>query len=536
MHDLLFDPLIGVRTASGPRHLNLPDLLSALCSGQIDAYTGLRPHQCDPWHVFLVQIAASIRARTPNAQLPADAAYWRDGLLDLADGEATAWSLIVDDVRRPAFLQHPWKSWTAEAADYGVLSSRGKETHDLKAATPDELDILVTSKNHDVKIARIGADAAESWLYALLLLQTTSGVLGAGNYGIVRMNSGTGSRCVISMTRSLHPSQRFVDELQAIQQLRATVCEKYQYVQRGIVLSWLTCWDRNTHQHQLRQLEPWFVEAARPIRLRSGADGAIFALGANSKARQLGPKTVENGDVGDPWTPLNVEDKKKGQSALTLSSEGFSPRRLTDLLFEQGFKLTDLQRPTSGPEPGWFVASCLVRGQGTTKGFHRIELPIPPKARMALFNRQSRDTLAHLAQHLLSDAKDVQRALETALTVLVEGGPDKADFDRDAVKGWVERMRSDFKRRWEAGYFEALWRGADEAHTRLRSDWQQDLVNRAQLLLDAAAMRYPSPSNRYWRATMQAQSALRGMLHKQGLPMPSAHTAQSIDAVEEIAE
>lgn len=536
MHDLLFDSLIGVRTTSGPQQLNLPELLASLCSGQIDAYTGLRPHQCDHWHVFLVQVAASIQARYPTAELPEDSAYWRHGLLDLAEGAETAWTLVVDDVTKPAFLQHPWKSWAAEATDYGVSSSRGKESYDVKAGAPDELDVLVTSKNHDVKIARIGATAAESWLYALLLLQTTSGFLGAGNYGIVRMNGGFASRCIISMTRSLHPSQRFIEEVRAIQQLRATICTQHQYAERGVVLTWLTGWDRGGHQHHLQQLEPWFVEAARPIRLRSGADGAIFALGATSKARQLGPKTVENGDVGDPWTPLNVQDKKKGRSALTLSGDGFSPQRLTDLLFEQGFKLTDLQRPTSGPEQGWFVASCLVRGQGTTEGFHRIELPIPPKARMALFHKQSRDTLGHLAQNLLSDAKDVQKALGTALTVLVEGGPDKADFDRDAVKGWVERMRGEFKRGWEAGYFSALWRGVDEAQTNLRSDWQQGLVDRAQLLLDTAAMRLPLPSNRYWRACIQAQSALRGMLHKQGLPMPGAQSVQSIEAAKEIVE
>ncbi|MCP2835077.1 hypothetical protein, partial [Salmonella enterica] len=80
-------------------------------------------------------------------------------------------------------------------------------------------------------------------------------------------------------------------------------------------------------------------------------------------------KNLESGDVGDPWIPLNTEDKKKGRSALTLPAAGFTPDRLTDLLFEQGFELTALQRPRPGDEPGWFVASVLVRGQGTTEGF-----------------------------------------------------------------------------------------------------------------------------------------------------------------------
>lgn len=522
MHDLLSDPLIGVRTYEGERSLNLPELLAALSAGDVEGYTGLRPHQADPWHVFLVQLAASIQARHPTDSLPTDPAYWHAGLLDLADGLDTAWRLVVDDVTKPAFLQHPWKSWDAEAADYGVKTVRGKTAYEPKATTPDELDVLVTSKNHDVKMARIGPGGAEAWMFALLLLQTTSGFFGQGNYGIVRMNGGFASRSVVSWTRSLNPSCRFIDEVAALQYTRPRVCQEFNYPQRGVALTWLTHWDRSSHQHLLQHLEPWFIEAARPVRLVMTPDSTLIALGATSKTRQIGPKTVENGDVGDPWTPLNVQDKKKGQSALTLSAEGFTPQRLTDLLFEQGFKLTALQRPKPGNEPGWFVASCLVRGQGTTEGFHRMELPVPPKARMALFDKPSRDTLAHLAHHLLTDAKGVQKALSTALTVLAEGGPEQADFDRDAVKRWVDRARTDYGRRWETLYFPTLWRGADEDHAHVRTAWQQHLVDQAQALLDEAAMRLPLPSNRRWRAIIEAQGAFRGVLHKQGLPMPNA--------------
>jgi len=124
MHDLLHDPLIGVRTPAGVQRLSLPGLLAALSAGQVDGYTGLRAHQADPWHVFLVQLAASIQARRPTDVLPTDAAYWREGLLDLADGIPEAWQLVVEDVTKPAFMQHPWKSWEAEAGDYGVKTSR----------------------------------------------------------------------------------------------------------------------------------------------------------------------------------------------------------------------------------------------------------------------------------------------------------------------------------------------------------------------------------------------------------------------------
>lgn len=534
MHDLLTDPLIGMRTREGERCVSLPDLLAALSAGDVEGYPGLRAHQADPWHVFLVQLAASIQARHPTGTLPTDPGYWRAGLLDLADGRESAWHLVVEDMTQPAFLQHPWTNGDAEAADYGVKIVRGQTAYDAKARTPDELDVLVTSKNHDVKMARAGATTAEAWLFALLLLQTTSGFLGQGNYGIVRMNGGFASRCVASWTSAMHPSIRFIDETAAVHGLRSRACREMGYAGRGVVLTWLTGWDRQGHQWSISQVEPWFIEAARPIRLREAASGGWLALGATSKARQIGPKSLESGDVGDPWTPINVQDKKKGRSALTLAADGFTPQRLTDLLFEQGFELTALQRPRPGDEPGWFVASCLVRGQGTTEGFHRVELPVPPKARLALFTPQTRNTLGHLAQQLLGDAREVQKALATALTVLTEGGPEQADFKRDAVENWLKGTRKDFAQRWEAMYFPMLWRGADEGHASIRGDWQQQLVNAAQELLDEATGRLPLPANRTWRATTRAQDALRGMLRKKQLPLP-VRTLPETNALEEAA-
>lgn len=134
MHDLLRDPLIGIRTSAGAVRVNLPELLAALVGGEVDAYTSLRAHQADPWHVFLVQLAASILARNPAVTVPpSDPNFWRAGLLELADGVSSAWELQVEDVRQPAFLQHP-------------LASADELSHfkpnEPKAHTPDELDVL----------------------------------------------------------------------------------------------------------------------------------------------------------------------------------------------------------------------------------------------------------------------------------------------------------------------------------------------------------------------------------------------------------
>lgn len=528
MHNLLGDPLIGVRTREGVRRVNLPELFAALSAGQIDGYTGLRAHQSDPWHVFLVQLAASIQARRPTDKLPTDVAYWREGLLDLANTNESAWHLVEEDVTKPAFMQHPLTSWKADAKDYGVEAKRGNDILDPKATTPDELDVLVTAKNHDVKKARVYSTEPELWVYALVLYQTTSGFLGQGNYGIIRMNEGFASRPIVAWVRDRHPSRRFTDEVQQLTALRSSIlAARYGYRNRGVVLTWLRPWNRSTHQYVLSDLEPWFIEAARPVRLWVNSDSRLLALGAPSKARQIGPKSLKNGDVGDPWIPINNQDTKKGQSALTLSRNGWTPELLCNLLFQQGYRLTALQSPKPGDSTAWFVASCLVRGRGTTDGFHRIELPVPPKARLALFNKQTRDTLGHLAEQLLDDAKKAQQVLGTALTLLAEGGPDKADFDR--VKHWLANSRTEFARHYAAMFFPTLWHGAEESHDTVRNDWQQRLVDSAHELLDQAVERVPLSTNRTWRAISRAQSAFRGMLRKNNLPMPQRRMNETQD-------
>jgi len=520
MHDLLHDDLVGVRTPQGARRVNLAQLLGLLCAGEVQGYTGLRAHQSDPWHVFLVQLATAVLARQPLPPAtsagvpPTDPDFWRTGLLLLAEDKASAWHLFAEDVTQPAFMQHPWSSRKADASSFKI-----------KARTPDELDVLVTAKNHDVKATRLAPSEPEAWLYALLTLQTTEGYLGAGNFGIVRMNGGFASRAVLAWVSDLHPSHRFVDELQIVQGLREQTISRgrFGYRASGHVLTWLHPWQRSGHQYTLSDLDPCFIETCRPLRLRLGADAQLLALGASSAARQIGPKTPDGGDVGDPWTALNTADKKKGTSALTLSSQGFTPNLVTDLLFLQGYALTPLQTPRAGQAAGWFVGSALVRGQGKTEGFHQLTLPVPAKAQ-ASFARPVGDAqrmrLAAQAQHLLNDAKHAASALRTALTVFIEGGPDKADFDRDAVKRWVDAAQRDFEREWPQHYFPALWRCCDEDPDAVLHDWRAQLVQSAKQMLNQASSRLPLPANRRWRALTQSHDAFTGVLKKHGL-LPS---------------
>lgn len=507
MHDLLNDLLIGIRTPAGLSRVSLAELLARLSGGQELDYTGLRPHQADPWHAFLVQIAASVMARRPEVSAPPiDEAFWRAGLLDLADGQASAWQLLVEDVTKPAFMQHPLDSATELTA------------FKPKATTPDELDVLVTAKDHDLKAARMDGADPEPWLYALLTYQTTSGFLGAGNFGSVRMNGGFGSRAFVSLVSSCKPAARFVEELVALHQQRgAFVGTGLGFQARGVVLTWTRPWSRQSSQWGIQELEPCFVEAVRPLRLMA-ADRSIQALGATSAARQIGPKALENGDVGDPWTPINVSDKKKGRSALTVSGSGWSPELLCRLLFEDGIELTALQRPRPGMTgTSWFIGSVLVRGKGTTEGFHRFEVPVPARARGWLMKAEDRDKLAHAARDLIGDAREVERTLHGALIVLSEGGSESVDFRNDTLQAWSAAAIDALSLGWSERLFPTLWQVTEEESATVRDRWRQALVARVREALHDAHRRLPLPSSRRYRAQVRARGYLETSLRKKGL-------------------
>ncbi|MGV2589912.1 UNVERIFIED_CONTAM: hypothetical protein QUR53_22555, partial [Salmonella enterica] len=142
----------------------------------------LRPHQRHPWHAFLAQLAAIAMHRASQAEPWMESADWRIALRALApdDVDEAAWCLVAPP-ERPALLQPP------------VPGERVEDWKNVLHAA-DELDMLITSKNHDLKGARAHRAEPDDWLFALVSLQTQEGFLGAGNYGISRMNGGFASR------------------------------------------------------------------------------------------------------------------------------------------------------------------------------------------------------------------------------------------------------------------------------------------------------------------------------------------------------
>lgn len=522
MYNLLDDALIAVRRSNGPSRVDLPGLIAGLLDGSVLECTSLRAHQAEPWHVFLVQLAASVMARHPElTEPPRDPVFWRDQLLALAHGERSAWELLVDDVTKPAFLQHPLPDEAALAA-FKPISP--------KARAPDELDVLVTAKDHDVKAARIRSDDLQAWAFAIVTYQTTSGFLGLGNYGSIRMNGGFGSRCVVSLVTSNAPPARFAEELRVVRGMRAdAIAGGLGYVDRGVVLTWTTAWDRRTSHVQINRLEPWFIEAVRPVRLVQ-RHGEIVALGAGADARQIGPKSLDGGDVADPWTPINVADKKKGRSALTVGEGGWTADLIARLLFQRDVETTALQRPREGMAgTAWLVGSVLVRGQGTTDGFHRFSIPVPANIRPRLLRSDQRDVLGKASTAFIADARAAESAIRAALAAYAQGAPDGVDFHNDTVNRWVKAASHAFVMRWTDKFFPILWQLADTSQDDVQIAWRALLVGYARDALESSFGSIPVPGARRWRAVVAAHRILEASLHKKGLlpqhPLDSRETA-----------
>ena len=161
--------------------MSLPSLYALLAQDRVVDFPALRPHQRHAWHAFLAQLATVALDRNGYENYPESAIQWESLLRGLTPEYEAAepWCLVVDDSRQPAFMQPPAPTGLADFRRF--------------IETPDDLDVLVTSKNHDVKQSVALQGEAEDWVFALVDLQTMSGFLGAGNYGIARMNGGFSS-------------------------------------------------------------------------------------------------------------------------------------------------------------------------------------------------------------------------------------------------------------------------------------------------------------------------------------------------------
>ncbi|MEC5293080.1 MULTISPECIES: hypothetical protein [unclassified Aurantimonas] len=419
--NLLIQPLINTRPLGS---VTLPGLLALMAKDQVDSFPALRPHQEPAWHMFLVQLAALALHRAGAGELPDTEAEWLLLLRGLTPGFAAdePWCLIVADWQKPAFLQPrvPQETSLANTVD-----------------TADALDLLITSRNHDLKQAIAASGKAEDWVFALVSLQTGEGYGGAGNHGIARMNGGSSSRSMLGLAplpeanaKGLSPRYGawFARDVTVLIETRKRQLEDFGHLgypaRGGIGLVCLQPWPEGA-QLQLSELDIWFIEICRRVRLMD-RDSRIFAVKGTSKAARIDAKQ-QNGNLGDPWAPVHVTENK----SLTLSGADFDYRKLTELLFSGNWKLPLLAQPAPIEQGGVtmaLLAAALSRGNSKTEGFKSRTLPIGGKvARTLMRASQKKAILFEMATDQIGAIEAFDKALRNSLALAAAGG------DREGV-------------------------------------------------------------------------------------------------------
>lgn len=503
--NLLTEPLISVRLGDGTvERSDLPGVLTRLSGNGIGAFTALAAHQRQSWYCLLVQLSALALHRAGISEPPGDAGAWRTLLQALTpDGGDAPWCLVADDPALPAFLQPP-------------VRAGGLAAFKNRIDTPDGLDILVTAKDHDVKLARIVAPRPEHWLYALVNLQTMQGFLGRGNYGIVRMNGGFASRPRVGRAPSVDWAARYRRDLAVLRDGRAGVLTRHDAfaAEGGLALLWLEPWDAE-EALPLGRLDPWCVEVCRRVRL-VGEGGRIQARTRPSNTPRVVAPAL-GGNVGDPWIPLD----EKG-CALTVSGSGFDYRLMTRLLGDLGERAALAQCPHPD-DPGGEVLLCaevLVRGQGKTDGLHERVVAVPAAARS--FFDEEPALVGEFATRQVKDAGDMRlKVLKPALLCLLQGGPDDIDFKDRRADPWLER----FDRLVDDAFFPALWQALEDGRAQ---PWRRTLGDLGRQVLLAAEGGAPIQAARVERAVARAERLYGIRLHKLfgALHAPDGATAE----------
>jgi CRISPR system Cascade subunit CasA len=497
MHNLLEEQVITAASIDGQRsRYSLPGVMAGLVRGSIAGFPFLRTHQRHVWHAFLVQIATLALQHSGEDSLPDYELPWSKLISSLTpewpNGEP--WSLIVSDISRPAVLQAPAPK--KDLSDCRVIE------------TPDKLDMLVTSKNHDLKSRRMMKSAPEDWLFALVSLQTQEGIMGAGKYGISRMNGGYGSRPMFGIDLAGNPGFRFRRDVAMLLSLGAEDYNPNHLCRTGLALLWLIPWDGSSSV-PFKELHPHYIEICRRVRLGSAGE-QIFAMEAASAAPRISGASDLKGNTGDPWTPIGVEGK-----AFSVNREGFSYRKLADLFNHTKFQLSPLVK-LSGNDPAEgveLVAESVCRGQGKTEGYHERRIPIPKKALSAIV--KGKDNLIQLTDRRVAALGELRTAFRFGLLVLSQREPNKSMAEREGTRKLVERWLKHFEGAIDQNFFDDLWDEAGAAEGErdgIYAKWLKAQLDFTSGLLSDAPQALTCPGIRRYSARARADIAFRAKL------------------------
>ena len=412
-HNILKEQLIRTTDAAGGvTSRSLPEVYEALAADAVIGFPALRAHQRHGWHAFLAQLGAIAMHQSGADEPPTDARTWKKMLRQLTRGypRDEPWHLVVDALDCPAFLQTPPCDLLHE--------------YTRTSPTPDGLDVLVSSKNHDIKQDIATTAEAEDWLFALVNVQTTGGFTGRGRYGSVRMNKGFSTRSAIGLRPDgVNTGGHVYHDIRQLLIHRETNRRRNRPARRktgGLALLWLEPLDGRT-QHDVAALDPYFLETPRRIRLRAGGPTGITGLRATRANVSIDASSLK-GNIGDHWTPIVKPDGK----AYSLGAGGWKWRSLMRLIAEK----TEVELPTAMTPKGcegvkrWrLVARGMARTQGGTEGYHeRTDITFGSPFVEMLGTTRGRERIERAASAVEKAASKARSRLRLALAICAASG------------------------------------------------------------------------------------------------------------------
>ena len=536
MHSLLTDPLIRMDKTDGSRvKASLPEVYAALMADKVEAFPALRPHQRHAWHAFLVQLGAMAMHKAGLDEPPSDADEWhritRALTPDWPNDEP--WHLVVDDITKPAFMQPPASS-PDKLDEYVYEFKKSKKTNSKKPTlnTPDELDMLVTSKNHDIKTSVGGQCDLDDWMFALVTLQTMEGYGGSGKHGISRMPSGYGNRPAFSITPSIRLGVHAWRDMMALLENRHRVVDDYEYPPGdGIKLLWTIVWDgKRSESCRRNQMDPLYIEICRRVRLRWHSN-RMDAVCTTSEKKE-GKRIVDaKGLTGDPWAPVGKSPNQRGTPPAFLGSRKFGYERVIDGLTSPDWKPPYLLQPMQAErnKEVQLVARGMIRGEGGTSGYHERLIPLKPKVVRVFGGAGGLEELGHIARERIEQVGTVKNILRHAVATFAANGDSDFRAHRNGQPS-PNQLAQPFANKLDeivdSRFFEHL---QDEFDTdeierdAIRKKWLMNgsdgVVDQADKILKAAEDTLPCLSIQKFKARVRTDGVFWGRLcGNDGLP------------------
>ena len=535
MLNILTDPLIRINAAGSTYPASLPETYAALIDDKIDAFPALRPHQRHAWHAFLVQLGAMAMHRDGRTTPPSDAAEWlrviRALTPDYPDDEP--WQLVVDDITEPAFMQPP-------------ASSKDREKdYKFPARTPDDLDVLETSKNHDLKSAVAKQSDYDDWLISLVSVQTHGGRSDRYYQGISRMKGSGYSRTAFSVSTcksdwsyrfGLHLKRDVTVLTEQWESFIAAIPDIFN-VSTGHKLLWTIKWDGTTRETvSPNALHPLYIEICRRIRLRQDVNSHLYSRKATSRDASRIEANSLKGQIGDPWTAVDTNGE-----ALGLRANGFSYRRIVDCFDGTKYRLPFLCNPTESEKQADIRVSLVTRGiarfsegpRSTTAGYYERVIPLRHRAVQVFGKRSGVQELGDIARKRIGDIGKIQDILRCAIvSFATQGNRDRTNKIlhsrprdnplRKKVDEWVDKLDKIV----DARFFDDLqteFEAKESERQSIRNKWLRNgkngVTDHARTLLNDALDTLPCPALRRYRARANAEGLFEGRLcGNTGLP------------------